>query len=141
MKQRIYISGPMTGLPQLNFPAFNRAAEQLRAIGMQPVNPADLNPNPAATWHDCMRVDIKALCDCDALAMLPGWEASAGAHLEVQIAHRLGMALGPLDRWLGGAQTVTLAQVLALRDRCLPNQGEDFDWLTFARACRSGGVV
>ncbi|MBT9158943.1 MAG: hypothetical protein DDT26_00192 [Dehalococcoidia bacterium] len=41
---RIYISGPMTGLHDLNFPAFRDAAAKLRAIGYEVVNPAELNP-------------------------------------------------------------------------------------------------
>jgi hypothetical protein len=87
----IYISGPMTGLPALNFPAFNAAAEQLRSMGFDVVNPAEINPDSTMTWQACMRTDIKALCDCDTLAMLPGWENSSGAHLEVHVAHRLGI--------------------------------------------------
>lgn len=85
---KVYISGPMTGLPDLNFPAFHAAANQLRGLGLDPVNPADINPDSGMTWAACMRADIKALCDCDALALLPGWEASRGAHLELHLAHR-----------------------------------------------------
>lgn len=91
--KRIYISGPMTGLPDLNFPAFHAEAARLRAIGFEVVNPADLNPDPEAAWSDCMRADIKALCDCDTLALLEGWQKSAGAHLEMHIAHRIGMEI------------------------------------------------
>lgn len=86
---KLYLSGPMTGLPELNFPAFHNAAAELRAMGYEVVNPADLNPDGATSWAQCMRNDIKALCDCDALVLLPGWEASKGAHLEVHVAHRL----------------------------------------------------
>lgn len=86
---RVYLSGPMTGLPDLNFPAFNAAAAMLRECGFKVINPAEINIDPAADWHACMKADIKALCDCDMLALLPGWENSTGAHLEVHIAHRL----------------------------------------------------
>ena len=95
---RVYISGPMTGLPELNFPAFNAAAAQLRSHGIEAINPAEINPDTTMTWAACMRADIKALCDCDALALLPGWEASKGAHLELHLAHRLDMAVVFLDR-------------------------------------------
>lgn len=91
--KRVYISGPMTGLPNLNFPAFNAEAERLRGIGLEVVNPAELNPDPAATWHDCMRTDLKALLDCDTLALLPGWQKSSGAHLEMHVAHRVGIEI------------------------------------------------
>jgi Domain of unknown function (DUF4406) len=95
---RVYISGPMSGLPDLNFPAFNAAAQQLRGLGIDAVNPAEINPDSGMAWADCMRADIKALCDCDALALLPGWEASRGAHLELHLAHRLEMKVVFLDR-------------------------------------------
>ena len=97
---RIYVSGPMTGLPQLNFPAFHTAAAALRKLGHEVVNPAELNPDPSAAWDQCMRADIKALCDCDGLALLPGWEDSKGAHLEVHIAHRIGIKVRTLAAWV-----------------------------------------
>lgn len=86
---KLYISGPMTGLPELNFPAFHAAAAELRALGFEVVNPAELNPDGATPWAQCMRNDIKALCDCDVLALMRGWEQSKGAHLELHLAHRL----------------------------------------------------
>lgn len=94
----IYLSGPMTGYPQLNFPAFNLAAARLRVHGLTVMNPAELCPD-GGTWAACMRADIRALCECDTIVMLPGWEKSNGAHLELQLAHRLEMDiqfLGPL---------------------------------------------
>lgn len=97
---RVYISGPMTGLPDLNFPAFNSAAALLEARGFEVANPARLNPDPSTSWAACMRVDIKALCDCDTLALLPGWEQSSGAHLEMHIAHRIGMRIVQLQEIL-----------------------------------------
>ena len=87
--QRLYLSGPMTGLPGLNFAAFNTAALALRAQGFVVVNPAEINPDGAMPWHLCMRADIKALCDCDAIVLLPGWERSQGAALELHVAQRL----------------------------------------------------
>lgn len=91
--KRIYISGPMTGLPALNFPAFNAEAARLRGMGFEVVNPAELNEDPNANWHDCMRTDLKALLDCDTLALLPGWQKSSGAHLEMHVAHRVGIEI------------------------------------------------
>jgi hypothetical protein len=90
--KRIYISGPMTGLPEFNFPAFHATAESLRAQGHLVTNPAELNPD-STSWSDCMRRDIAALMDCDTVATLPGWEHSKGARLEVLIAERLGMTV------------------------------------------------
>lgn len=97
---RVYISGPMTGMKDLNFPAFNYYAGVLRAVGYEVVNPVELNPDPTTPWDKCMRADLKALCDCDALALLPGWENSKGAHLELHVAHRIGLKIGPLADFL-----------------------------------------
>ena len=45
--------------------------------------------------------DIKALCDCDAIALMPGWENSKGAHLELHIAHRIGLKVYHCDALTG----------------------------------------
>jgi hypothetical protein len=88
---RIYISGPISGKPDGNKPAFEHAAELIRSHGHDPVNPHDVcaNIGKDALWHDYMRKDIKALLDCDAIVMLPGWEDSRGACLEHLIAEEL----------------------------------------------------
>ena len=53
-----------------------------------------------AFWRQCLRADVRELCDCDMLALLPGWEDSSGAHLEVPIAHRLGIRVRALHSLL-----------------------------------------
>lgn len=88
---RIYISGPMSGLPALNFPAFHAEAARLRAMGHDVVNPAEINVPHPGTWQAAMRADIAALVTCDSILLLPGWEASRGATLELHIAQQLGM--------------------------------------------------
>lgn len=91
--KRIYLSGPMTGMPEHNFPAFNAEAARLRALGYDVVNPVDINPDPGVTWHQCLRNDLQALLTCDTLALLDGWMISQGAHLELHVAHRVGMRI------------------------------------------------
>lgn len=90
---KLYISGPMTGLPDWNFPAFNAAAAKVVALGHEAVNPVDINSDTTVTWSNCLRNDIKALCDCDGIVLLPGWEKSKGAQLELHVAHRLEMSV------------------------------------------------
>ena len=89
--KRVYIAGPMTGLPELNFPAFHAAAARLRRLGLEVVNPAEINAGTTLGWADCMRADIAQLVTCDSIALLPGWEKSRGASLERHIAETLGM--------------------------------------------------
>lgn len=88
---RVYLAGPMTGLPALNFPAFHAAAASLRASGYEVVNPAEINADPNAGWNACMRADIAQLVTCDQIALLPGWERSRGATIEARLAADLGM--------------------------------------------------
>jgi hypothetical protein len=95
---RVYLGGPMTGLPQSNFPAFDRAASFLRAtLGWDVVSPAELDdplvrdaamrndvmPN-GETWGDFLARDVKLLADggIEAMVVLDGWERSKGARLE-----------------------------------------------------------
>ncbi len=89
----IYISGPMTGKPLLSFPAFHAAAATLRAKGYEVRNPAEVGEEPGKSWEDYLRKDLRLMCDCDTIYLLPGWENSKGAHLELHIAHRLGMTI------------------------------------------------
>lgn len=95
--KRVYVAGPMSGLPELNFPAFHAAAAKLRAEGFDVVNPAEINSDPAAKWEDCMRADIRELVTCDGIALLPGWGRSRGALLEHYLARRLGMKVMQLE--------------------------------------------
>lgn len=88
---KLYVAGKMSGELDLNFPAFHAAAAQLRALGYQVVNPAEINTDPTADWLTCMRADIKQLVDVDGIVMLPGWEQSKGATLERLIAVGLGL--------------------------------------------------
>lgn len=91
--KRIYLSGPMSGIPELNFPAFNAEAKRLRALGYLVVNPAEINPDHEKSWEDCLRADLREMLTCDVLALLPAWQTSKGAHLEVHVAHRVGMTI------------------------------------------------
>lgn len=100
---RVYISGPMTGYPDLNRAAFRAAACRLRDLGHVPVDPSTAPEITGATWADYMRADIAEMVTCEAVAVLPGWEASRGAVLEVHIAHALGMAVLPIGLWRAAA--------------------------------------
>lgn len=87
---RVYISGPMSGYPQHNYPAFLRAEIKLRAGGVSVVNPATLNPSTRAWWR-CMVVDVWHLLGCDEITLLHGWQTSTGARIELLVALLLGM--------------------------------------------------
>ena len=92
---RIFLSGPMSGLPESNYAAFNAEAKRLRALGYHVESPAE-NPEPVSlsgepSWTDYMRLSIAQLVTCDVIALLPGWADSRGAHMEREIALKLHM--------------------------------------------------
>lgn len=91
---KIYLSGPMSGIAGHNFPYFDRVAARLRERGLVIVNPADINrEDTEASWASCIRKDIIELMTCTDLLLLRGWQRSAGAQLELHLAHRVGMKI------------------------------------------------
>jgi hypothetical protein len=91
--KRIYISGPMSGLPRLNWPLFNRTAVRLRNLRWEVVNPVAINNDPEADWLDCIAADLAAMKGCTAICMLPGWENSFGARIEHLAAQKEGLEI------------------------------------------------
>lgn len=87
---RVYISGPMTGYVDHNFPAFNEAAELIRSMGHDVENPADKGLVEGWTWVDYLRYDLVKMMECDAIHLLPYWFLSEGSQLEVHVAKKLG---------------------------------------------------
>jgi hypothetical protein len=90
---RVYVAGPMTGLPDLNFTAFNAEAARLRADGLFVLNPAEHGVVVEAEWGDYLRHDIAGLVSCERIHFLPGWQGSKGARLEHAVAAWLGMLM------------------------------------------------
>ncbi len=89
----VYIAGPMTGLPDNNYPAFNEMAAMLRGCGFEVRNPAENRLPEGSTWADFMRAGIEQLLTCDTVVLLAGWSKSKGAKLECQIAEGLGLQI------------------------------------------------
>ena len=89
-----YISGPMTGRPERNYPAFNKVEAQLFFSGHKSYNPAKYKwdgvgefPLREAFAEFCQFICTKA----DTIVMLPGWEKSPGALVEHALAVNLGL--------------------------------------------------
>jgi len=94
---RIYLSGPMNHVSE--YTAFHEAAAKLRALGCEVKSPAE---NDLAMGYDggtlpeggdrakLFRWDVEAVLWADAVVTLPNWRTSAGANLEVSIAHVIG---------------------------------------------------
>lgn len=97
----IYIAGPMSGLPDSNYPAFFRAEEDLRAAGYSRIlNPARSVCPDDSEWDAYMRAALVMVAQANALALLPGHQNSRGARLERHVAKELGMLVAPLEHWL-----------------------------------------
>ena len=101
-KKKIYVAGPMRGLPEFNYPAFNRAEFVLRNLDYEVVNPAkmgdkygtadELNANKDLLDR-LMHEELEAIAGCHAIYLLRGWERSFGARQELQLALMLGLEI------------------------------------------------
>lgn len=92
-KIAVYISGPITGMKNLNRDSFEKAEELLKGTpGVYPVNPSNIDSKDKS-WKGYMKADITELIKCDYIAMLPGWWHSKGAIVELLIAKILGIKI------------------------------------------------
>lgn len=100
---KIYLAGPMTGISEFNFHEFDRYAAILKSHGHDVSNPAQMDRElgfdssvsevSQEFLRGALRRDLAAICDADAIAMLPGWENSGGARIEWMLAVRLGLKI------------------------------------------------
>lgn len=93
---KIYIAGKISGLNRADaFYKFVQAADLLRRLGHEPVNPMEANglddDGNEHPWAEYMRRDIPILLACEAIYLLPCWEDSKGARLERLIAEEIGL--------------------------------------------------
>lgn len=86
----IYLSGPMKGYPQSNYPLFAFVAAQLRAAGHTVYNPSEFgHDGPPETFplRKAFAEYAKFICEeADTIVLLPGWEASLGVSAELALA-------------------------------------------------------
>ena len=112
--RRGYVSGPMRGYPDCNYPAFMAAAKALREHGWWVFNPAEMDEardheppedGPAA-WRHYAKRDTRVLIELlkaengDAVVVLPGWGKSVGASAEVALGQWVGLKVLTLEEAL-----------------------------------------
>jgi nucleoside 2-deoxyribosyltransferase len=121
---RVYLSGPMSGIEEFNYPAFKTAAADLRARGYKVVSPAELDeeqhggpPDPSTVtpeaYVEYLSRDLEHVLEVDAVVALAGWEKSRGAKLECYVAAGLDK---PVFSYATGDQ-ISFDQIEAPRRR------------------------
>ena len=91
MNIQAYIAGPMRGMPEANFPAFNQVASSLRRLGWEVFNPCDDEVPNDPDIRKLLIKDTAWICEfANAIVLLPGWESSRGARMEVALAYAIG---------------------------------------------------
>lgn len=95
---RVYLAGPMTGLPDNNFHTFYEVEEQWRKAGHTAFNPArfydtmgyDPSDREMSLRH-IMLSDIMCVWHAEAVALIREWENSKGTVIELGIAQFFGL--------------------------------------------------
>jgi len=106
---KVYLAGPMRGVKDFNFPAFDAATARGRALGHDVLSPAEEDRKHGFEgigkqgrddeWESALglletvRRDLAELLACDAIALLPGSEFSTGARAEEAVAEFAKMAI------------------------------------------------
>jgi len=104
-KTTVYIAGPMAGVERSGFPYFEAATMALRKFDLtvlsphEDVSPLDLKRAEEAgiEWRKTegyrryLLRDLSMVAKADVLALLPGWEDSAGVTTEVSFARACGI--------------------------------------------------
>lgn len=114
---KLYIAGPMRGIPEFNFPAFFAAEETLRGWGYEIINPARRDVDNGFKYQgltgdedltalgfnlrSALGWDLAQIAgECDGVVTLDGWHRSRGAKAEVSTAVALDLPVNSVDGWI-----------------------------------------
>lgn len=90
---RLYIAGPMTGIPELNKGSFEVAKRLLMAVGHRATTPFDVAARRGISQDEdsiaeLLGADFKEIQESDGVVLLPGWDESLGTFAEIAFALR-----------------------------------------------------
>jgi len=103
-KKKVYISLPISGYDLDERKETALAMEvKLRGRGYDVFNPLGDQFQPGLTTNEYMKLDLKALLDCDVIMFMYGWNRSAGCKCELDVATAIG-----LDVWFEDLTTIKL---------------------------------
>ena len=150
---KLYLAGPMSGIAQFNYPLFLKAAEELREKGWEVLCPAEMDDDHVReaamsceegsfaefdaklaelghekeTWGDFLSRDVKLVADdVDGVVVLPGWEVSRGARLELYVALTVRK---PIYAYVAGGGAVTMSRSYVMdiirEQTVLPNEEKE----------------
>jgi hypothetical protein len=86
------LTGPMSGIPAHNAPAFEEATARLRQKGFDVLSPLDISKAGMPSLEGQMKA-FREVLECDGLILLPGWGRSEGTKAQVLLATRVGKEL------------------------------------------------
>jgi hypothetical protein len=100
-RRTIYLSGPITGMPEKNHPLFMEVAGRLRQMGHAVYNPREF------CWTENVFPKRKAFAEysaficnqADTIVLLPGWENSLGCSAEVALAKNCSLEIIEWTDW------------------------------------------
>ena len=113
----LYLSGPMSGIPDFNYPLFTDAAAHLRRLGFDVISPheldseagVDLDAFTEADRRAALARDVAAVTRADGVAVLPGWEQSSGARAELALAVAIPIPARTVEEWADEARKESAA--------------------------------
>lgn len=63
------------------------------------------------TWECYLKHDIAEFIFSDGIAMIPGWETSEGATLELDLMRRLHLPFNTVDGWIDGKEQLVYSDI------------------------------
>jgi Domain of unknown function (DUF4406) len=89
MKRKIYLAGKISYLPINEVKSkFLTYKTSLESLGHEVISPFD-NWESGKSWEEYMMIGLAKLFTCDSIFLIPGWESSKGARIELAVSREL----------------------------------------------------